>query len=474
VRREAPDLLDLERSLLVRDEAVPDDVATAFPDAFATRGVELPLSYAFEPGTAADGITVEVPLTALHQVDPTDFAWQVPGHRLELVTALIRSLPKSLRRSFVPAPDHARAVLPELTGAGSPVEQLADALRRHTGVVVPYDAFDLAAVPDHLRMNFAVVEDGQVIATGRDLEALRAQLADRLRTSLTRVAPELERSGLTSWSIGDLPAVVTRQVGGNEVHGYPALVDEGDSVAVRVLETPTTQAGAMRAGTRRLLLLSTPSPAAQVARGLDTATKLVLSASPYRSVAALLSDSAAAAVDWLVEQAGGPVWTATEFAALHLRVRSDLVDVTSEIVRSAAQALELTGPVRSAIDQVRVPAAAEDLRAQLAFLVHDGFIAQVGRDQLVHLPRYLRAMLRRVERLSSAPLRDAQDMATVQALEDAYDAALRERGLAEWDPRARAARWMLEELRVSLFAQTLGTAVPVSAKRVRTALANLR
>ncbi len=474
VRGESPDLLDLERSLLVRDEAVPDDVATAFPDAFATRGVELPLSYAFEPGTAADGITVEVPLTALHQVDPTDFAWQVPGHRLELVTALIRSLPKSLRRSFVPAPDHARAVLPELTGAGSPVEQLADALRRHTGVVVPYDAFDLAAVPDHLRMNFAVVEDGQVIATGRDLEALRAQLADRLRTSLTRVAPELERSGLTSWSIGDLPAVVTRQVGGNEVHGYPALVDEGDSVAVRVLETPTTQAGAMRAGTRRLLLLSTPSPAAQVARGLDTATKLVLSASPYRSVAALLSDSAAAAVDWLVEQAGGPVWTATEFAALHLRVRSDLVDVTSEIVRSAAQALELTGPVRSAIDQVRVPAAAEDLRAQLAFLVHDGFIAQVGRDQLVHLPRYLRAMLRRVERLSSAPLRDAQDMATVQALEDAYDAALRERGLAEWDPRARAARWMLEELRVSLFAQTLGTAVPVSAKRVRTALANLR
>ncbi len=474
VRREAPDLLDLERSLLVRDEAVPDDVATAFPDAFATRGVELPLSYAFEPGTAADGITVEVPLTALHQVDPTDFAWQVPGHRLELVTALIRSLPKSLRRSFVPAPDHARAVLPELTGAGSPVEQLADALRRHTGVVVPYDAFDLAAVPDHLRMNFAVVEDGQVIATGRDLEALRAQLADRLRTSLTRVAPELERSGLTSWSIGDLPAVVTRQVGGNEVHGYPALVDEGDSVAVRVLETPTTQAGAMRAGTRRLLLLSTPSPAAQVARGLDTATKLVLSASPYRSVAALLSDSAAAAVDWLVEQAGGPVWTATEFAALHLRVRSDLVDVTSEILRSAAQALELTGPVRSAIDQVRVPAAAEDLRAQLAFLVHDGFIAQVGRDQLVHLSRYLRAMLRRVERLSSEPLRDAQDMATVQALEDAYDAALRERALAEWDPRARAARWMLEELRVSLFAQTLGTAVPVSAKRVRTALGNLR
>ena len=474
VRRESPDLLDLERSLLVREAAVPEDVETAFPDAFATRGVELPLSYAFEPGTAADGITVEVPLTALHQIDPTDFAWQVPGHRLDLVTALIRTLPKALRRSFVPAPDHARAVLPELTGNGSPVEQLADALRRRTGVVVPHDAFDLASVPDHLRMNFAVVDDGSVIATGRDLEALRAQLADRLRTSLTRVAPELERSALTSWSIGDLPSVVTRSVGGNEVHGYPALVDDGGSVGVRVLETPAAQAVAMRSGTRRLLLLSTPSPAAQVTRRLDTPAKLALAASPYPSVGALLNDSAAAAVDWLVERAGGPAWTAAGFASLHLRVRSDLVDVTSEVVRSAAQALELTGPVRTAIEQVRVPAAAEDLRAQLAFLVHNGFIAQAGRDQLVHLPRYLRGMLRRIERLATAPLRDAQDMATVQALEDAYDIALRERGLAESDPQARAVRWMLEELRISLFAQTLGTALPVSAKRVRTALADLR
>ncbi|CAA9376980.1 MAG: ATP-dependent helicase HrpA [uncultured Nocardioidaceae bacterium] len=474
VRRDTPDLLDLERSLLVRGEAVPDDVETAFPDAFATQGVELPLSYAFEPGTAADGITVEVPLTALHQVDPTDFAWQVPGHRLELVTALIRTLPKALRRSFVPAPDHARAVLPELTGDGSPVEQLAGALRRRTGVVVEPGAFDLAAVPDHLRMNFAVVDDGQVIATGRDLEALRERLADRLRTSLTRVAPELERSGLTSWSIGDLPAQVTRRAGGNEVRGHPALVDEGTSVAVRVLETPAAQATAMRAGTRRLLLLSTPSPAAQVTRQLDTATKLLLAASPYPSVPALLADSAAAAVDWLVEQEGGPVWTASEFDALHVRVRSDLVDVTSAVVRSAAQALELAGPARSAIEQVRTPAAAEDLRAQLAFLIHDGFIAQVGRDQLVHLPRYLRGMLRRVDRLATAPLRDAEDMATVQALEDAYDAALRERGMSEADPQARAVRWMLEELRVSLFAQTLGTAAPVSAKRVRTALAALR
>jgi ATP-dependent helicase HrpA len=340
--------------------------------------------------------------------------------------------------------------------------------------VVPHDAFDLASVPDHLRMNFAVVEDGSVIATGRDLEALRAQLADRLRTSLTRVAPELERSSLTSWSLGDLPSVVTRSVGGNEVHGYPALVDEGGSVGVRVLETPTAQADAMRAGIRRLLLLSTPSPAAQVTRRLDTAAKLALAASPYPSVGALLTDSAAAAVDWLVEQTGGPVWTAAEFASLHVRVRSDLVDVTSEVVRSAAQILELAGPVRTAIEQVRVPAAGEDLRAQLAFLVHDGFIAQAGRDQLVHLPRYLRGMLRRIERLATAPLRDAQDMATVQALEDAYDLALRERGLSEADPQARAVRWMLEELRVSLFAQTLGTALPVSAKRVRTALADLR
>ncbi|CAA9348466.1 MAG: ATP-dependent helicase HrpA [uncultured Nocardioidaceae bacterium] len=473
-RQRQPDLLDLERSLLVRSEAVPADVETAFPDAFTTQGVELPLSYAFEPGTEVDGITVEVPLTALHQLDPTAFAWQVPGHRLELVTALIRTLPKAWRRSFVPAPDHARAVLPELTGNGSPVEQLAIALRRRTGVPVPPDAFDPAAVPDHLRMNFAVVDGAEVVGTGRDLEALREQLADRLRSSLNRVAPELELTGLTSWSIGDLPRVVTRPVGSDRVTGYPALVDERTSVGVRVLESASVQEEAMRAGTRRLLLLTTPAPAAQVTRRLGTATKLVLAASPYSSVGELLADCAAAAVDWLVEQAGGQAWTASGFEALRTHVRADLVDVTASVVQTTAEVLELAGEVRQAVGRVREPAAVEDLRAQLTFLVHDGFVAQVGRTQLAHLPRYLRGMLRRIDRLATEPRRDAQEMATVQALEDAYDEALAERGLSETAPQVRAARWMLEELRVSLFAQTLGTAGPVSAKRVRTALAALR
>jgi len=474
VRRERPDLLDLERALLVREEAVPADVETAFPDAFAAGDVELPLSYAFEPGTEVDGITVDVPLAQLHQLEPADFAWQVPGHRLELVTALIRTLPKTWRRSFVPAPDHARAVLPQLSGRGSLVQQLAAALRRHTGVPVPVDAFDAEAVPEHLRMTFRVVDGAEVVAAGKDLEALRDQLTDRLLVALAQVAPELERSGLRAWDFGDLPRTVSREVGGVTVTGFPALVDERTSVAVRVLESARAQEQAMSAGTRRLLLLCLPAPAAQVTRRLDTATKLALAASPYPSVPALLGDCAAAAVDWLVDRSGGPAWTAQGFVDLRERVRADLVDEASSVLGSAARVLEVATSVRAALESVRAPAAADDLRAQLRFLVHDGFIADAGPEQLEHLPRYLRAMLRRIERLGSDPARDARDMATVQELEDAYDTALREHGLSQSAPDVRAVRWMLEELRVSLFAQTLGTAAPVSVKRVRTALAALR
>ncbi len=470
-----PDRLDFDRSLLVRDDATRVDPA-AYPREWRSGEVALPVSYVFDPDDRHDGVVVDVPLEQLNRLDLEQFLWQVPGRREELVTALIRSLPKSWRRALVPAPDHARAVLERLTPGERPlVAAVADELRRVSGVAVPPDAFDVSRLPAHLRVTFRVVEDGVVVAEGKDLDDLRDRLRDRLRSVLTAAAPGLERRGLTSWSLDELPRLVEQQ--GGRVRGYPALVDEGDSVAVRVFEDEGAQRAAMRAGTRRLLLLTVPSPVAAVVRRLDNRTKLALAASPYADVPALLRDCAYAAVDAAVAAAGGPAWTREEFERLQRNVRADLVPQTAAVAATVAEVLELAGTLREQLQGLQaagVKDATADLEGQLAGLVHDGFVLRTGRDQLAHLPRYLRAMLRRVERLTDNPARDAAAMAEVQHLEQAYaDLLSRVPPLRRDDAEVRAAGWALQELRVSLFAQTLGTAYPVSAKRIRRMLDDL-
>ena len=301
-RRTQPDLLDFERAMLVRGDAssVSDD---DFPDYWATGDVQLPLSYQFEPGAAADGVSVHIPLPVLNRVTPLGFDWQVPGLRLELVTALLRSLPKSLRRSFVPAPDHARALVEVLSRHDNPMtEQLTDAMARElrvrTGVVVLHDEWDLQRVPDHLRMTFVVEdEQGTVVAQGKDLEAVKQDLRPRVAQTVSHAAAELERTGLRDWSFGVLPDTFTASSAGHEVQGYPALVDEGATVAVRVLDTRRAADQATWRGTRRLLLLTIPSPLVPVVKRLDNPTKLALGHNPHGSVPALLDDCVSAALD---------------------------------------------------------------------------------------------------------------------------------------------------------------------------------
>ena len=474
-RRESPDLLDFEQSLLVQNSfEVPQE---DFPDEWRSGDVVLPLTYVFEPGTPTDGVTVEVPLAQLNQVEAADFWWHVPGRREELVAALIKTLPKQWRRQFVPAPDHARAVAGDLVPDGSIVDAVADALRRRTGVVVPVDAFDLSAVPDHLRMTFRVLDGSHEIAAGKDLDALREQLRPKLRSALAKVAVHVEERGLTSWSIGDLPRHVEHRRGSQAVHGFPALVDEGRTVGVRVFEDEAQQAHAMRFGTRRLLLLTLPSPVVAIVKRLDNRTKLTLAASPYPDVLTMLEDCTASAVDFLTAHHGGPVWDAASFKRLADAVRADLHAVTHEDVTSVATVLGLYGPVKARVAELSAPAVkpvADDLRAQLSWLVHDGFVSETGHEQLSHLPRYLRAIDRRLDRLAEDPYRDDRNMLVVQEVEDHWDEVydrLPEHRRADAD--VRATRWMIEELRVSLFAQNLGTAYPVSPKRIRNALAAL-
>ncbi|GAA3937539.1 ATP-dependent RNA helicase HrpA [Actinoplanes auranticolor] len=478
-RHETPDLLTFTWELLVnagRDAVDPG----AYPDAWLVDGVRLPLTYQFEPGAAADGVTVQVPLPLLNKLDADDFGWSVPGLRKDVVIALIRALPKQLRTSFVPVPDWAEAVLSRIPARrGALPDAVGDELRRLTGTVVPRDAWRPDQVPDHLRINFRVVnEDGAVVGQGRDLDVLRASLAPKVQATISAAAGAIERRGITTNDFGKLPRSIAQVRGGYEVTVYPALADEGDSVAVRVFETEAEQREAMRAGTRRLLLLTLP-PAARFLQGrLDNRAKLELSrGNPYRSIADLLDDCAGAAVDKLVADAGGPAWDKEAFTKLREEVRADLVDAVANVVTHVRAVLATAYDVEQRLGSTRDPAlvpALADIRQQLKGLVHPGFVTGTGWKQLHHLPRYLRGITHRLDRLAGNLPRDRQLMSQVHEIEREYRelrAELPVGGPA--DEGLREIRWMIEELRINFFAQALGTAYPVSDKRIFKAMDQL-
>ena len=304
-RRNRPDLLTFDPAMLVHEGSGLDE--GAFPDAWQEGPLTLPLSYHFEPGHQADGVTIDVPLATLNTVGSAPFTWNVPGLRHELVTALIRSLPKPLRVNFVPAPDVARRFLEAVPPGEEPLlEALSRFLRSLNGVHVPADAWDLEKVPLHLRPTFRVLDDaGAQLGVGKDLEALKEPLRPSFDRAMTQVAEEsgVSASGQTTWTFGTIERSFTQTRAGHEVHGFPTLVDEGSSVGLRVAASADEQEAQHRLGVRRLLLLAVPSPAAALVDGLDNTAKLGLAASPYSNVRALIADCVVAAAGELVDQA---------------------------------------------------------------------------------------------------------------------------------------------------------------------------
>jgi ATP-dependent helicase HrpA len=360
-RHRTPDLLTMTRDDLLRVE----DAAADRPDTWQAGDLSLPVTYKFEPGAEDDGITVHVPVEVLARLGGDAFAWHVPALREELVTALIRSLPKDLRRNFVPAPDTARAVLATLENDGEPLLQsLQRSLQRASGVLVPIDAFDLDKLPSHLRVTFAVESaEGDEVARGKDLEALQKQLAAPMQQAVAgAVADGLQRTGLRTWpdDLDELPRSVERVSGGHTVRGFPAFVDAGAAVDVQVFAAKAEQDAAMGTGIRRLLRLAVPSPTKAVERQLEPRTRLVLGVNPDGSLPALVDDCADAAVAAL---APAPVWTREQFAALRQRVADGLVSTTLDVVRrpppratrSPTSARNSTGCCRRASSPPRVP-----------------------------------------------------------------------------------------------------------------------
>ncbi|MDP7701734.1 ATP-dependent RNA helicase HrpA [Mycobacterium sp. TY815] len=477
-RHRTPDLLTFSRDDLLRADRTAADEDR--PDTWQTGDAELALTYRFEPGASDDGVTVHVPIDVLARLGGDEFAWQVPALREELVTALIRSLPKDLRRNFVPAPDTARAVLAGIDPSGEPLlTALQRELRRRTGVVVPVEAFDLDKLPAHLRVTFAVESaDGTEVARGKDLHVLQERLAAPARQAVAHaVAGQLERTGLLSWpaEMAELPKVVERTVDGRSVRGFPAFVDAGTAVDVRVFTSAAEQGSAMGPGLRRLLRLSVPSPVKTVERQLDPRKRLILGTNPDGSLAALLDDCADAAVDALIPQT---VWTRDAFTELRERIAASLATATIEIVGRTARVLSAAQEVQLLLPAQPPAAHAEaisDVRAQLDRLLPAGFVTAAGAAHLGDLARYLTAIKRRLEKLPQALQGDRERMRRVHGVQDAYEQLL----LTLSAPRA-AARDIrdigrqIEELRVSLWAQQLGTPRPVSEQRIFRAIDAVR
>lgn len=474
-----PELLNFERSFLINDDA--EQVSKLdFPNFWHQDNLKLKLTYQFEPGTDADGVTVHIPLPLLNQVEMTGFDWQIPGLREELVIALIKSLPKSYRRNFVPAPNYAQAFLSRTVPLEKPLlDTLIYELRRMTGVTVEAEQWNWEQIPSHLKMTFRVVdENDKKIAESMNLDELKFSLKDRVQESISAVADDgIEQSGLHIWSFADLPQCYEQKQRGFSVKAFPAIVDEKDAVGIKLFETEFEQAVAMQQGLRRLLLLNVPSPIKYLHEKLPNKAKLGLYFTPFGRVLDLIDDCIACAVDKLITDFGGFVWDEAGFEKLRDFVRENLNQVTVDIAQKVEQILTLTYQLNQRLKgkmDFTMAFALSDIKSQLAGLVYQGFVQKSGYDRLPDLQRYLQAIDKRIDKLAQDVNRDRAAMLRVEQVQQAYQQLLAK--LPKSKPisdEIAEIRYMIEELRVSLFAQQLGTKYQVSEKRVLGVIQNI-
>ncbi len=493
--RSRPDALTFTPEMLI---AAGAELAGAeqYPDRIRAGELEVELGYVFDPGAPDDGVSATVPLAALPALDPGTFPAQVPGLRRELAIALIRSLPKPVRRSIVPAPDFADAALDRIGDEpGSLPEQLAAALTAIAKTPVTAGDFDPSKVPDHLRMSFLVVDDaGRQVAKSKDLSVIQRALRADSRQALARLSAGLERSGLVAFPVDGLPRETSALVGGGPVTGYPALIDEGTTAGIRVFADRAAAAGAMRAGTRRLVALgvgdvtralagrlrqlAAPRPSAPgAAPALSRDDLLQLAVAPHGSSAALLSDAIDAAIDALLAWAGGPAWDLPAFESVRARIAGQLEVAALDVLRATADVLRAGAEADRAIEGARESASAgvvADLRAERTEWLAPGFVTAVGAAHLPDVARYLRALAVRARRLAENPERERRHADEIVGLRREMDVRLAALGPErQTAPDVAALRRLLAEYRITLFAQPMRTAVPVSAKRVRAAIAAL-
>ncbi|HEY5662876.1 MAG TPA: ATP-dependent RNA helicase HrpA [Ilumatobacter sp.] len=465
-RADDPSRLDLTPAVLSNRSGISLD---DYPDTWVSGDGEYRLSYRYAPGTPLDGAAVTVPLSALNQITTDGFDWSIPGYRPELVAELVRSLPKDVRRGLIPMNETAAAAAARL---GPVSGRLADALARAVTEVSgqPVDAadFDPGRLPSHLRLHIVVVDEtGAVIDAGDDLDAIRDRQAGKVRSALAEASPVAERRDIVRWDVGRLePIVERRAAGGHVVRAYPTLLDLGDRVALRVVDNEALQRRAMTGGVRRLLLLGAAPAPARVARSLDRPAELAV-ASAGVVLDDLVADCIEAAVDAVMARYDLP-WDDAAFERLERAVGDAAPALAADALAVAAAVVAAGERVRRRTASLTAEAlrpTVADAEAHLDRLVSPGFVRRGGTDRLPDVHRYVRGIEYRLDHLAGEVARDRRRMAEVRPLERDYAAAVARLDLV--DDGVRAVAWLLEEYRISLFAQPIGAVGPVSPQRIR-------
>ena len=444
-----------------------------YPDFWQQGNLTLPLTYHFTPGDIDDGISVMIPLGILNQVQSIAFDWLIPAMREELIIALIKGLPKSLRRNFVPAPNYAQACLAAMSDYDSNlVVVLEKQLLRMTGVRLPENSWQGIELPVHLTMNFKVVnEKGKVINQGRDLDELRAKLQGKVKESIKKVAEKgIERAEISTWDFNTLPVGYEKKIANMTIKAYPALVDKNKSVAIELFEQEALAEQAMLNGVSRLILLNIPSPIKYLQENLPNKAKLGLYFNPFGSIADLLQDCIVASCQHLVMNLGDLPRDSESFNRAKDHVRAEIADSVLTAAIKLEQVLSRTHDIRKKMKgnvALNIIQSHADIKKQLELLVFKGFVTKSGHHRLDNINRYLNAILRRLEKLPIDPNQDRLKMIEITKVDDVYrQLVAKQRKDQPLPVELTDTRWMIEELKVSFFAQNLKTPYPISAKRV--------
>jgi ATP-dependent helicase HrpA len=491
-------LLYLSRDDLMRHEAA-GITTELFPKQMRQAGVEMLLSYHFEPGAVRDGVTLTVPLYALNQVSTGRCEWLVPGMLKEKIHLLLKSLPQKLRRHCVPLPDYAAGFCDRIHeakkfGMGSLIDALIADIRAQTSIMVKMADFKIETLPAHHFMNFKVIDEhGRQLDMGRNLAALQAELGtqareqfqkiaeqsvmpltdeamvDEVKTSKISAAPVTSmpsaQQNLTTWSFGELPELLEIQRGKQTMIGFPALLDRGTHCDLEVFDDPNEAASLHRSGLRRLFAIQLKEQLKYLEKNVPGLQQMGMQFMVLGSQEELRDQIIQAGLSRACLQAPLPV-NAAEFNARRDEGKARLNLLVNEIARLVGQILGEYQSLPKKLQAIKAHAAAQaDMQSQLQALVHKRFVADTEHAQLAHFPRYLKAVQVRLDKLRTDPARDVRLMAEWQQAAAPWQRT--QKGGARGDPKMQEYRWLLEELRVSLFAQELRTPMPVSAKRLQ-------
>ena len=465
-----PKVLYLTRESLMRHGASAI-TEVQFPEQITIDGETVPLKYRFEPGHVLDGVTATIPLALLNQLDATVTEWLVPGMIRDKVTALIKALPKTLRRVCVPVPEFVTGFLEAKNPQEPLLPALAEFIQHKTGLKLKPEEFDLAGLEAHHLMNFSVVDEkGRELGMGRDWHLLKKQLGSAAQLTFRTGSPGIEKSGLKQWDFGDLPQTLTFSKDGRQLTGYPGLEDNTDSVAVKLFDTPEAAANSHRKGVCRLMRFELKEQMKQLEKGLPGFNQYALLLRAVMNPDQLREDMLQAIADRAFIAEDELPRTNAEFMQLKTRARTRLPAVTEALTRQA-QLIANEYQILTAQLQKMTPVTQKikrECEQQLEGLLYSGFFSRTPWEQLPHLPRYLKAIKMRIDKYPTSIERDSRHAQALAQIEQRWQQKVEQLRKAHLPVTARLQEfaWQLQELRVSLFAQELRTPYPVSIKRL--------